>query len=77
MEQISCLCPRFCDHSQYQEGLADAIVQLTVNTILYEEEPVCSLCYMVRVLKLQLNVLETFAICKFFSRFDMPAHFRF
>lgn len=60
--------------------------QLTVNTVLYEEEPepVSSVCYMFRVLKLQLNLLETFAVCKSFVNslqhltfFTMLVHFWF
>lgn len=66
MEQNSCLCPRFFDCHQYQEGSADATDQLTVKTVFYKEEPVPSVCYMFRLLIVQLNFMETFAICKAF-----------
>lgn len=56
MKQISCLSSKFFDDHQYQEGLADATDQLTVNTVLYEEEPVSSVYYTCRVLKLHLFV---------------------
>lgn len=69
--KISCLCPRFFDCHQYQEGSADATEQLTASTVLYEEEPVSSVCNMFGVLTLQLNFLESFAICKFFPIFEV------
>lgn len=84
MEQISSVCPRFFYYHQYKERFAEATDQLTVNTVLYEEESIFSVSYRFRVLKQQLNLLKIFAICKAFVNsvqhwtfFTMPAHFWF